>query len=156
MNYSKNELIKVKGDLWRVLNALPNEVLFLRDAIVNGRIEGGLYQDTDQDGKFCGCLIGTLVYGRGVDLRSSNRNLYSFDFDGYILTTVNPISLIETFVGHIHLGDTTENSPHLALLQTWVDEWIAEQAAQHEALQELTTALQSAGFFRQYVDALAE
>lgn len=59
----RHPLHAFRADYWSILDQAPGEVAGLREAIVNGRINGSVYNDGE-----CGCLNGTIAILRDCDL----------------------------------------------------------------------------------------
>ena len=93
-----------RDDLWSILDLAPNEVGGLRDALVNGRVDGSVY-----DGECC-CIVGTLgkLGARGLT-RDSDRPA-------------------ERLFAPIAPGHTPENSPLVLVVVGWIDQWTRRRA----------------------------
>ena len=104
-------LLPIRDDLWSVLAGAPAEVEGLRQAIIEGRIDGSTYSGE------CACLITTLAKVRGCDYQQ--------------LPFVKPNSsrLIERWFTNISPGDTPEKSPITKLTLEWVDTFLANMRA---------------------------
>ena len=102
---SKANLTAIKEDVWRVLASAPDEVQAVRTALMEGRVDGGLYAGE------CACLVGTIANTRGVPYQD-------LDFD--------PFSPAERWFSPIQKGDTPETSQVSKIALEWVDEWIAK------------------------------
>ena len=88
------------------------EVQFLRQAIVEGRIDGTAYEGD------CACLVGTLANARGKDY-------FDLCFDvGYRKSGYNPA---EIWFWHIKEGDTPENNSFAKTALEWCDEMLAQE-----------------------------
>ena len=102
---SKANLASIKEDVWRVLASAPNEVRAVRAALVEGRVNGGLYAGE------CACLVGTIANARGVPYQDLDP-----DFT----------SPAERWFLPIQKGDTPSKSQFSKITLEWVDEWIAK------------------------------
>jgi len=110
-NLGGANLTPIRDDLWAVLSAAPAEVAGLRDAIVEGRIDGSTYEGD------CACLVGTLA------------NLRRCKYDALPTLTPNSARPIERFFLSIRKGDTPETSQFSKLALEWTDEWLANMRA---------------------------
>ena len=101
------DLTPIRDDLWAVLSASPSEVVGLRDAIAEGRINGSTYEGE------CACLVGTLANVRHCKYTE--------------LPNLKPSSsrAAERFFLAIRQGDTPETSQFSRLALEWVDSWLA-------------------------------
>lgn len=105
-------LTPIKSDLWTVLSAAPAEVRELRQALIEGRVDGSCYEGE------CACLVGTIANIRHTTYR---------DMPGIIPDSNRPI---ERFFLGISKGDTPATNQCSALVVEWIDEWLThtEQA----------------------------
>jgi hypothetical protein len=99
-------LISIRDDLWAVLSVTPAEVEGLRQALLDGRVNGSTYQGE------CACLVGTLANVRQCDYRA--------------MPTLKPNAsrAAERFFLAIRKGDTPETSQFSRLAVEWVDAWL--------------------------------
>jgi hypothetical protein len=104
-------LVIVRDDLWAVLSAAPREVAGLRQAIVDGRIDGSTYSGE------CACLVGTIANIRGV-----NENALG-------VLKPNSSRPIESFFMAIKKGDTPATNQAASLALEWTDMWLANMRA---------------------------
>ncbi|MDB5081890.1 MAG: hypothetical protein JWP00_3814 [Chloroflexi bacterium] len=123
---SKYNLEAVKRDLWKVLEAAPHEVPAIRQAIIEGEVDGGFYRGE------CCCIIGILSKNLGVPVMSLSQ-AYGILPD--------PHSPMEIFLYNIVEGDTPETSVYSRAVLNWCDEFLAELPARQAArLQEAVQA----------------
>lgn len=99
--------LKNKEDFRAILDAAPNEVAGLREALVAGNIDGSCY-----DGP-CACLVGTLERVRKCEANQIVKRDSS-----------RPAEVM--FTG-IRPGMTPLNSPLVAIVVNWIDEWRAQK-----------------------------
>ncbi len=101
-NLSRANLSDAKKDLLSVLSQFPNEVPALRAAIVQGTINGAVYEGE------CCCLKGTIAKAKGVHY-----------------TECTPCSgdPAERLFLAIQEGDTPETNPVSKIALEWLDEW---------------------------------
>ena len=104
----------VKADLIAEILKLPNELEFLRAALIEGRVDGSTYT-----GK-CACLAGTLANAKGIQ----NYNGETIQANGtpFIADAGSPR---ERFFLAIKKGDTPETNPVAKIALGWVEEAIA-------------------------------
>jgi hypothetical protein len=95
---------------------LPDELEFLRSAIVEGRIDGSTYNGD------CACLAGTLAKSRYPDQEYSG---YSIDVAPGVIFHAASGSPREVFFSAIRPGDKPENNGASAIALAWTDEAIA-------------------------------
>ena len=108
------DLSDIKSDLIAEILKLPNELEFLRAALVEGRVDGSTYSGE------CACLAGTLANAKGIAQYSGEEiaaNGTPFKADAY--------SPRERWFLAIKKGDTPETNPAAKLALEWVDEAIA-------------------------------
>ena len=106
MTYGQDQLSTIKKNFFHILSLAKDEVFFLRTAIIEGRIEGSVYQGE------CSCLIGTIAIARKVSYRH---------LKGITPYVGNPA---ESFFLSIKKGDTPENSSFSKQALDWVNEFI--------------------------------
>jgi len=104
-------LTTIRDDLWAVLSSTPAEVVGLRSAIMEGRIDGSTYEGD------CACLVGTLA------------NLRHCKYDEIPALKPNSSRPIELFFLSIRKGDTPETSQFSKLALKWIDEWLGRMRA---------------------------
>jgi hypothetical protein len=102
----------IKDDFFAVLLRGKKEISFLKQAIIEGKIDGSTY-----DGE-CACLSGTLVNGavksNGIQEEKIKELIYS------CRSSSRPI---ERFFLGIKPGDTPENSQFSKLALEWLEEF---------------------------------
>jgi len=89
-----------------VLCAAPHEVLALRTALIEGRVNGLSYNDGE-----CGCLVGTLAIA---------RNTGEYGIADLVPDSSRPA---ERFFLAISTGDTPVTSEFSRLAVEWIDLW---------------------------------
>ncbi|MBZ9975502.1 pentapeptide repeat-containing protein [Mesorhizobium sp. BR-1-1-10] len=105
-NLSEANLRAIKHDIWGVLlNAIP-EVPALRQALIDGKVNGSTYSGQ------CACLCGTIANVRGCSYN---------DLDGI---EANSGSAAERFFLAIRTGDTPEKNQPAKLVVGWIDEFM--------------------------------
>ncbi len=104
-NLSDSNLQPIRDDMWAVLCSAPREVLGLRKALVDGRVDGSTYVGS------CACLVGTLANERHCTLN---------EIPGLTPNSSRPI---ERFFCAIDRGDTPETSQFARLAVEWIDQW---------------------------------
>ena len=105
------DLIPIRDDLWAVLSAAPAEVPGLRDALLNGRIDGAVYEGE------CACLVGTLANIRGCDIHA---------IPGLQPSSNRPA---ERWFLQIKPGDLPETSEPVCLTLEWIETWLTNMRA---------------------------
>jgi hypothetical protein len=98
----------IKRDLWRVLSQAPNEINGLRQALLEGRIDGDAYRGE------CASLIGTIANVRGCDLNE-------------VGISPSPNRPAELWFLAIEPGDTPSSSPIAEMTLRWIDEFRTRQ-----------------------------
>lgn len=98
---------EAKNDLFFVLSRAIPEIPALRQALVDGKIEGNIYSGD------CACLKGTIANIRGCSVT---------ELDGIPLSVNYPI---EQWFLQIEEGDTPEDNECSALVVQWIDEFVA-------------------------------
>jgi|CXWL01.1.fsa_nt_gi hypothetical protein len=100
-------LTPIRDDIWAVLSASPAEVAELRQAILDGKIDGSTYKGA------CACLVGTLAKARHCTYND--------------IPSLSPNSNrpAERFFLAIKPGDTPETSQAAKLALDWIDQWLA-------------------------------
>jgi len=98
-------LLPVRDDFWAVLSSAPAEVIGLRAALVDGRVDGSTYSGA------CACLVGTIANVRGCNYER--------------LETLKPNSSrpAERFFMAISEGDTPETNQCSRFAVEWIDAW---------------------------------
>jgi uncharacterized protein YjbI with pentapeptide repeats len=100
-------LIPIRDDFWAVLAAAPAEILGLRQALLDGKIDGSTYTGS------CACLVGTLAKVRGCAI------------DGLPFVKPNSGRLSEQWFLQLHPGDTPATSDVATLTLEWLDTFLA-------------------------------
>lgn len=100
-------LTSIRDDIWAVLCASPHEAYAIREALMEGRVDGWAYTGE------CACLIGTIANARHCDFE---------EIPGLIPDSYRPA---ESFFYAIKPGDTPRNSPFAKLVIEWIDQWHA-------------------------------
>ena len=113
-NLSEAYLEDIKQDFLEILSLAPTEVPALKAAIIEGRINGSVYQGE------CACLVGTIANVRGVDV-------YTELPEGLRPNSDRPAE--RWFLG-IRKGDTPATNQISKITLAWLEEWEAAQSAQ--------------------------
>jgi hypothetical protein len=98
----------IKHDIWGILLHAKSEVPFLRQAIVDGKVNGSVYSGE------CACLCGTIANARKCAVEDLQTIGISMDSS----------SMAERFFMAIKEGDTPETNPASKLVLEWVDEFL--------------------------------
>lgn len=104
----------VKQDLWQVLQIAPAEAKSVRQAIIQGDVDGGYYIGD------CCCIKGIMAKSLGIPVQELNRS-YGIG--------LNRRSYLENFLFNIMEGDTPESNSYSRAILQWCDQFIAEQNA---------------------------
>jgi hypothetical protein len=112
LRYAK--LDDIRADFLAEVLRLPNELEFLLNAIVTGKINGSTYNDGE-----CGCLAGTMAIAKGLTGYNGGpiKNGLTFHANGS--------SPRERFFLAIKKGDTPETNSASKVVLGWTDEAIA-------------------------------
>lgn len=92
-----------KEDFWKVLDTAPNEVSGLRQAMLDGKIDGSQYTGE------CACLVGTIANVRKCDVNALEKN------------SERPS---ERWFMMFEPGHTPKNHAGMKVTLGWLDEWI--------------------------------
>lgn len=103
-----------KTDLIAEILKLPNELEFLKAAIVEGRIDGSTYTGE------CACLAGTLAHARHFDL----NGVKEIPTDCRLLFVLKSSSPRELWFANIRRGDTPKTNQCAKIALDWVEEAI--------------------------------
>jgi hypothetical protein len=102
------DLREQKADFFEILLRATPEIAGLRDALVNGRVDGSTYEGE------CACLVGTIANVRGSVSYASLGN-------GITPDSSRPAE--RWFMG-IREGDTPDTSQISAITVEWLDEFV--------------------------------
>ena len=105
-NLRLEQQIFIRDDIWAVLSCAPSEVEGLRQALIDGNVDGSHYT-----GK-CACLVGTIANVRGC----------SYEKLGALKPDSGRAS--ERFFMGIKKGDTPETNKISKQALIWIDEWL--------------------------------
>jgi hypothetical protein len=112
------DLAAVKEDFLSVVSKLPDEVPYLRLAVIEGRIDGSVYYGE------CACLKGTLARKAvGFTLQTTSEAVVYLRIALGIKCNL-PESQVEQFFYHIQEGDTPATNPYSAVVLDWLDEFL--------------------------------
>ena len=109
---SKANLSVIKADMFYVLLYSIDEIKFLKQNIIDGRIDGSTY-----DGE-CACLSGTLINGAKITNGKQEKEVIK-----KIMDCRDSSRPIERFFLGIKIGDTPENSQVSKLALQWIEEF---------------------------------
>ena len=104
---TRADLAAIRADVESVLAACPHEVSALREALLDGRIDGSTYEGE------CCCLVGTLATARGCH------------YDAIPAVAPDTARPAERWFLGIRPGDTPSTSPIAAITLDWIDQWLA-------------------------------
>jgi uncharacterized protein YjbI with pentapeptide repeats len=112
-NLRGSDLSDIRNDFLAEVLKLPNELEFLRQALMAGKVDGTTYKGE------CACLAGTMAHAKGIQDYDGTpiRNGLTFRAD-----TSSPR---ERFFLAIREGDTPENNSACKIALEWTDEAIA-------------------------------
>ncbi len=106
-------------DLWAILDLAPREVAGLRAALVEGRVNGSVYEGA------CSCLVGTIATVRGCDYRALVEV-------GIVADAHRPAEqwFIPIREGHAPVDKPEREGQYRAAVAVrWIDEWrVAREA----------------------------
>jgi hypothetical protein len=111
-NLSDADLTPIKNDLFVVLLHAVPEIQFLKQALIDGKIDGSTYTGE------CACLSGTVFQGAQV-----NNGPQQKDREKLIMSCRDHSRPIERFFLAIRPGDTPENNHAAKLVMEWIEEF---------------------------------
>jgi hypothetical protein len=103
------DLTPIRDDFWNVLISAPREVAALRQALVDGKVDGSTYIGE------CACLVGTIANTRHCGVNDLG------------ILKPNASRPIERFFCGIDKGDKPETSQFSKLAVEWLDQWVELQ-----------------------------
>jgi hypothetical protein len=112
-NLESADLAAIRDDFECLLSAAPQEAPGLLRALLDGRIDGSVYEGE------CACLVGTVAKLRGCRWDQ---------MPGIWANTERPI---ERWALALREGDTPENSPIAEITAVWLQQFLARSLA-HE------------------------
>jgi hypothetical protein len=104
-NLSGANLIVFKTDLWSILLQAKKEILGLKYALINGKVDGSTYEGE------CACLVGTIA------------NVAKVNYKNLIGIKTDISRPIERFFLCIKKNDTPETSQFSKLAVDWIEEF---------------------------------
>ena len=111
-NLSSANLRYAKSDFLAEVLRLPNELEFLRHALINGKVDGSTYSGE------CACLAGTMAHAKGIQYYSGEEITNGLTFHA------DASSPRERFFTAISKGDTPKTNGACKIALEWVDEAI--------------------------------
>jgi Pentapeptide repeats (8 copies). len=99
-------LVPIRDDFWAVLSSAPAEVMGLRKALIEGRVDGSTYTGE------CACLVGTIA------------NVKGSSYDDLPVLKPNAQRPAERFFLNIKKGDTPETNSVSKTVLEWLDQWV--------------------------------
>jgi hypothetical protein len=105
-------LSSAKSDFLAEVLRLPNELEFLRHALINGKVDGSTYSGE------CACLAGTMAHAKGIQYYSGEEITNGLTFHA------DASSPRERFFTAISKGDTPKTNGACKIALEWVDEAI--------------------------------
>ena len=112
-NLTRADLTAVRADFLAEVLKLPNELEYLRDALIAGKVDGSTYTGE------CACLAGTLAHARGI------ANYSGQDITNGCTFKASCGSPRERFFPAIPKGATPENNSACKIALEWTNEAIA-------------------------------
>lgn len=110
-NLARADLEFIRDDIWAVLSSSPKEVAGLRQALIDGKVDGSTYVGD------CACLVGTIA------------NVRKCSIDELPILKKNPTRAAERFFMGIKKGDKPKTNQVSKLALQWVDEWLENMKA---------------------------
>ena len=98
----------IKLDFQNSIKILPNEIEGLKQALLDGRVDGSQYEGE------CACLVGTLANNMGLENYKDLQDKHNFPIKSF--------SLRERWFMGIKKDDKPENSPIVKITVQWIDE----------------------------------
>jgi hypothetical protein len=93
-----------KNDMWAKMLQQQSEIIGLKQAIINGEIDGSVYEGD------CCCFVGTIAKTKGVNYKELN-------------ITPDSRSPIEQWFMQFKKGDNPENNKSMNLTLDWIHEF---------------------------------
>jgi uncharacterized protein YjbI with pentapeptide repeats len=104
------DLSGIKADFYEVLDKAKPEIEGLKQALLEGRVEGTVYEGE------CACLVGTIANLKGVDYKEMNDLSCNID---------RPI---ERWFLAIQEGHTPYNNPVSFVTVEWIEEYLQKES----------------------------
>ncbi len=104
-NLTRADLTPIKADFFLILLENKNEVSGLKEALINGNIDGSTYSGS------CACLVGTIA------------NVKHCNYDAIPITKPNSFRPAEKWFLGIRKDDTPENNVFAKLTLEWIEEF---------------------------------
>ena len=105
-NLTRADLLRFKNDFWRVLLFAKNEIPALRQALIDGKINGSAYEGE------CACLKGTIANAMHCDYNA---------MPGLVADISEPS---EQWFLQIQIGMKPETSNVVKITVSWIDEFV--------------------------------
>ena len=99
------DLAYIKNDFWEILLKTKNEVSGLKEALINGKIDGSTYKGN------CACLVGTIA------------NVKHCEFSKIAGVAPNSKRPAERWFLAIRKNDTPESNVLAKITLGWIDEF---------------------------------
>jgi hypothetical protein len=132
----QEQLAPVKEDFFSILDKAPWEAYAVRQAVVEGKIDGSTYGKSE-----CCCIKGIIARNMGMEILSfSTGQKFSATY-GIDLEVLGNDSPLEKYIRFIKPGHAPENNKKCQQLLDWLDEFITQEEAKQAA--QVTASVQA-------------
>jgi hypothetical protein len=130
---------EVRDSLWIVLDVVqPKSVQGLKKAVTEGRIQGSAYIDgagstTVRDGlnpeTVVGCVLGQLCILEDCGISELESEIDAYVAENEFTLDSGPI---EAYVRDVQKGDTPQDSPELANVSKWIEQYMTDSPEERQ------------------------
>lgn len=116
---TEKDLAPVRENMFAILNSFPNEVTYVMQMLVEGRIDGRFYDPYRE----YSCLFGSIARKQGGKFKTALVMALKFIDGKSIHGNAERVFL------HIKAGDTPATNKYSAIAYLLIEEWLTEHEA---------------------------